>query len=66
MDASGYFALSRPDLSRNQYGGAVGGPIVKGKIFFRQLRGLRLTQAVVFLHSGADGRGEIRETSVPS
>ena len=48
MDASGYFALSRPYLSREQFGGAVGGPIVKGKIFyFGSYEGLRLNQAVV-------------------
>lgn len=48
MDASGYFALSRPDLSRNQFGGAVGGPIVKGKMFyFGSYEGLRLTEGVV-------------------
>lgn len=48
MDASGYFALSRPDLSRHQFGGAIGGPIKKGKIFyFGSYEGLRLTQGVV-------------------
>ncbi len=48
MDASGYFALSRPDLSRYQFGGAVGGPIKKGKVFFfGSYEGLRLTQGVV-------------------
>lgn len=48
LDASGYFALSRPDLSRQQFGGDVGGPILKDKIFyFGSYEGLRLTQAVV-------------------
>ena len=48
MDASGYFALTRPDLSRNQFGGSVGGPIVKNKIFyFGSYEGLRLTQGIV-------------------
>jgi hypothetical protein len=48
LDASGYFALSRPDLSRHQFGGAVGGPVFKDKIFyFGSYEGLRLTQAVV-------------------
>jgi len=48
LDASGYFALSRPDLSRNQFGGAFGGPIIKGKLFyFGSYEGLRLNQAVV-------------------
>ena len=48
MDASGYFALTRPDLSRNQFGGSIGGPIFKNKIFyFGSYEGLRLTQGVV-------------------
>lgn len=48
MDASGYFALSRPYLSRNQYGGAIGGPIRKGKVFyFGSYEGLRLTEGIV-------------------
>jgi hypothetical protein len=48
MDASGYFALSRPDLTRDQFGGAVGGPIKKGKIFyFGSYEGLRLSEGVV-------------------
>ncbi len=48
MDASGYFALTRPDLSRNQFGGSIGGPIVKNKIFyFGSYEGLRLTQGIV-------------------
>ena len=48
LDASGYFALSRPDLTRHQFGGDVGGPIFKDKVFyFGSYEGLRLTQAVV-------------------
>ena len=48
LDASGYFALSRPDLSRHQFGGDVGGPLMKDRIFyFASYEGLRLTQGVV-------------------
>lgn len=48
MDATGYFALTRPELSRNQFGGAVGGPIIKNKIFyFGVYEGLRLNQGEV-------------------
>jgi hypothetical protein len=48
MDASGYFALTRPDLSRNQFGGSIGGPILKNKIFyFGSYEGLRLTQGII-------------------
>ncbi|MGB0122787.1 MAG: TonB-dependent receptor [Silvibacterium sp.] len=49
LDATGHFALTRPELSRNQFGGAVGGPIIKGKIFyFGAYEGLRLTQGEVY------------------
>jgi hypothetical protein len=48
MDATGYFALTRPDLTRNQFGGSIGGPIIKDKIFyFGSYEGLRLTQGIV-------------------
>ncbi len=48
MDATGYFALTRPNLSRNQFGGSIGGPFVKNKIFyFGSYEGLRLTQGIV-------------------
>lgn len=48
MDATGYFALTRPELSRNQFGGAVGGPIIKNKIFyFGAYEGLRLNEGQV-------------------
>lgn len=34
MDARNFFALERPKLVRNQFGGTVGGPIIKNSLFF--------------------------------
>lgn len=34
LDARSFFAANRADFKRNQYGGTVGGPIVRNKLFF--------------------------------
>ena len=34
LDARYFFAAKRADFKRNQYGGTLGGPIVKNKLFF--------------------------------
>jgi hypothetical protein len=45
LDARNFFATDRPEYIRNQYGGALGGPIRKNKtFFFGSYEGLRLTQ----------------------
>jgi len=45
LDARNFFAASRPEFIRNQFGGAMGGPIRKNKtFFFGSYEGLRLTQ----------------------
>ena len=34
MDAQNYFATSKPELRKNQFGGVIGGPIKKDRLFF--------------------------------
>jgi hypothetical protein len=34
LDARNFFATSKPDVSLNQFGGTLGGPIARGKTFF--------------------------------
>ena len=34
LDAVDYFALSKPKYRQNQFGGTIGGPILKNKLFF--------------------------------
>ena len=45
LDARNYFAITRPEYTRNQFGGAIGGPIKGNKLFFfGSYEGLRLAQ----------------------
>jgi hypothetical protein len=45
LDARNFFATNRPEFIRNQFGGALGGPIQKNKtFFFGSYEGLRLIQ----------------------
>lgn len=45
LDARNYFAPTKPEYTRNQFGGAIGGPIRSNKLFyFASYEGLRLTQ----------------------
>ena len=47
LDARGYFDPTRSDFRQNQFGGAIGGPIKQGKIFFfADYQGTRTTQGV--------------------
>lgn len=45
--AKNYFQPTVPDYNRNQFGGTIGGPIVKGKtFFFFSYEGLRLRESI--------------------
>jgi Carboxypeptidase regulatory-like domain len=45
FDARNYFAVTNPEYNRHQFGGSIGGPIVRGKLFyFASYEGLRLKQ----------------------
>ena len=47
MDAKNYFATSPNPLKQNQFGGTIGGPILKGKLFyFGSYQGTRQNTAV--------------------
>ncbi|HEY1945572.1 MAG TPA: carboxypeptidase-like regulatory domain-containing protein [Bryobacteraceae bacterium] len=49
MDARNFFAKSKNVLKRNQFGGVIGGPIIKNKLFFfGDLESTRQRQGIVF------------------
>jgi hypothetical protein len=52
FDARNYFAPTKPDYKRNQFGGTGGGPLVQNRIFvFGAYEGLRSVQGQPFLGS---------------
>src|SRR5580692_7342727 len=47
LDARGYFDPTRPDFRQNQFGGTLGGPVRRGKVyFFGDYQGTRTNQGV--------------------
>jgi outer membrane receptor protein involved in Fe transport len=52
LDARNFFAATKPDLSRNQFGGTAGGPLKHDKAFvFGSYEGLRTSKGLPFLAS---------------
>ncbi|PWT99325.1 MAG: hypothetical protein C5B51_27395 [Terriglobia bacterium] len=50
LDARNFFAPQKPAYRRNQFGGTLGGPVIKNKFFvFGGYEGLRTTQGLPFL-----------------
>ena len=67
MNATGFFkpANGKPELDRNQFGGVVGGPIVKNKaFFFGDYEGLRQTRKVTGFRASRRRRSARASSSV--
>jgi outer membrane receptor protein involved in Fe transport len=55
FDATNYFAATKPELKRNQFGGTSGGPLQRDRIFaFGSYEGLRTTKGLPFLAAVPD------------
>ena len=50
FDASNFFALQKPEYRQNQFGGSLGGPIIRSKtFFFVDYEGLRIVQGETYV-----------------
>ena len=69
LDARNFFAQNAPPLRRNQFGGSVGGPIIKNRLFyFLNYEGTRLTQPFTInssVPSQALRNGDFSSVSTP-
>jgi hypothetical protein len=68
LDARNFFSSQRAVFDRNQYGGTIGGPLRKGKIFFfADYQGTRTTQGVdtglISVPSLQDRTGDLSDVS---
>lgn len=66
MDARNYFATSPDPLKQNQFGGTIGGPILKGKLFyFGSYQGTRTNTAqngqIAFVPTAAERQGDFSD-----
>jgi len=70
LNARNFFAVSPDTLKRNQFGGAIGGPIIKDKLFyFGTYQGARgrtaPTGQVAFVPTAAEREGDFSGLSTP-
>lgn len=69
FDATNYFSLVKDDLKRNQFGGAVGGPVIKNKIwfygFYEGLREIRTSTASAYTPTAAMFGGDFSALTIP-
>jgi len=69
FDAKSFFAKTKPDLTQNQFGGSVGGPVRTDKtFFFMDYEGYRSTQGVANLITVPTAKmrtGDFSELSTP-
>src|SRR6202047_1128077 len=68
LDAKNFFSIQKPPLKRNQFGGSLGGPIVKQHTyFFVNYEGTRLRQGVTntaTVPSRLEKQGDFSQDSV--
>src|SRR5207244_8008456 len=69
LDARNFFDGKKPPLRRNQFGGSLGGPIIKNKTFFfadfERIRRLQGVPSVVTVPSPAARLGQLAGGTVP-
>jgi len=69
LDARNFFNGAKPPLRRNQFGGSLGGPIIKNKTFFfadfERIRRLQGVPSVVTVPSPAARSGQLAAGAVP-
>jgi hypothetical protein len=71
LDAKGFFDLHRDAYQQNQFGGTIGGPIKKNKVFyFGDYQGTRTVEGedsgLVTVPSLADRTGDFADTAIPA